>query len=85
MSNNRNIDVLHTKRLAAWLTPEVRKWLYGVATAVMPLLVAYGVLESQQAPLWLALVASVAATSTALVHTNDQSNGAGHLAPDDGQ
>lgn len=38
---------------------EVRRWIYLVATAVVPLLVAYGLLSSDQAPLWLALVGAI--------------------------
>lgn len=37
----------------------VRRWIYGVATAVIPLLIAYGVVDDQTAPLWVALVAAV--------------------------
>lgn len=58
-----------TPRLVEWLTPTVRRWLYGVALAVVPLLVAYGAIEDAQAPLWIALASSVLSTSTALLHT----------------
>lgn len=51
-----------------WLTPAVRRWAYGIATAAVPLLVIYGVIESETAPLWVALVASVLGTGTALAH-----------------
>lgn len=37
----------------------VRRWIYGVATAVIPLLIAYGVVDDKTAPLWVALVAAV--------------------------
>lgn len=47
----------------------VRRYLYQVATAVVPLLVAYGVIDNQTAPLWIALAASVTATATAALHT----------------
>lgn len=53
----------------AWLTPQVRRWAYGIITAAVPLLVVYGIIEASTAPLWLALAASVLATSTALAHT----------------
>lgn len=52
----------------AWLTPDVRRWLYGIATALVPILVIYGVIESETAPMWIALVASVLGTGTALAH-----------------
>lgn len=57
-----------TPQPVAWLTPTVRRWAYGVATAAVPLLVIYGVIESETAPLWVALVASVLGTGTALAH-----------------
>ena len=56
-----------TERIA-WLTPDVRRWLYGIATALVPILVIYGVIESETAPMWIALVASVLGTGTALAH-----------------
>lgn len=58
-----------TPRYTAWLTPKVRRYAYGIATATVPLLVAYGVIEESTAPLWVALAASVTATGTALAHT----------------
>ena len=58
-----------TPEYFAWLTPAVRRWAYGIITAAVPLLVVYGIIEAEAAPLWLALAASVLATSTALAHT----------------
>ena len=47
-------------RLAGWLAREpVRVWLYGVGTAVLLLLVAYGVIEDTMAPLWAGLLAAI--------------------------
>lgn len=57
-----------TPQPLAWLTPEVRRWLYGIATALVPILVVYGVIEASTAPMWVALVASVLGTGTALAH-----------------
>lgn len=57
-----------TPERLAWLTPDVRRWLYGIATALVPILVIYGVIESETAPMWIALVASVLGTGTALAH-----------------
>ena len=51
-----------------YLTREVRKWLYGVSLTIIPLLVAYGVLEESAAPLWVALVGSILAPTLALTH-----------------
>lgn len=39
--------------------PNTRRWLYIVAAAVVPLLVFYGVITEDSAPLWIALAASV--------------------------
>ena len=57
-----------TPQPLAWLTPDVRRWLYGIATALVPILVVYGVIEASTAPMWVALVASVLGTGTALAH-----------------
>ena len=52
-----------------WLNNrEHRKWLYGISLAAIPLLVAYGVVSEDAAPLWVALVGSVLAPSLALSH-----------------
>lgn len=59
----------HSKERVSWLTPQVRGWIYGIITALVPLLIIYGVLDEQTAPLWLALAASILGTSTALAHT----------------
>lgn len=59
----------HSKERISWLTPAMRGWLYGIITALVPLLIIYGVLDEQAAPLWLALAASILGTSTALAHT----------------
>lgn len=41
------------------LSPTVRSWLYGIALAVLPILVGYGILTEAEAPLWAALIGSV--------------------------
>lgn len=58
-----------TPQIASWLTPQVRQWLYGIVTALVPLLTLYGVIDDTAAPLWAAVAASVLSTSTALIHT----------------
>ena len=58
-----------TPQPIGWLTPQIRRWAYGVVTAVVPLLVVYGVVEQTTAPLWAALAASVLGTGTALANT----------------
>ena len=59
----------HAGERLDWLTPQLRRYLYGIVTALVPLLVVYGVLDEQAAPLWLALAAQVTATATAYAHT----------------
>lgn len=55
-----------------WITTrEGRKWLYGVASAAVPLAVLYGAIRPEDAPAWLALagaVLGVAAPVMALTH-----------------
>ncbi|WP_336819866.1 phage holin [Gordonia sp. MMO-8] len=41
------------------MTPEVRRWLYGVALAVVAIAVAYGIITQDQAALWVTLVAAI--------------------------
>ena len=50
------------------IPPAVRSWLYGVATAIGPLLIAYGVVDDQTWPLILAAVAAVLGTGVAYQH-----------------
>lgn len=47
-----------------------RAWIYRVLTAVVPILIAYGVLDEQVAPLWVALGAAVLGTGMAAVNTS---------------
>jgi hypothetical protein len=54
---------------------EIRRWIYGVALAGIPLLVAFGIVEESQAPLWVAFVAAVIAPGLALAN----------ISPDDDQ
>lgn len=58
-----------TPRLVSWFTPRVRSWLYLVLTAVIPLLIAYGIVDDHTAPLWVALVAAILGQGTAWLHT----------------
>ena len=57
------------------LSREGRKWLYGIALTVVPLLVAYGVLTEDAAPLWIALIGSVLAPTLALTHLSPVESG----------
>ena len=51
-----------------FLPREARKWLYGVCLSVVPLLVAYGIVEQKDAALWASLVGSVLAPTLALAN-----------------
>lgn len=52
-----------------WLANrENRKWIYGVCLAVVPLLVAYGVIDESVAPLWIALIGALVAPALALAN-----------------
>lgn len=55
-----------------WVTSRAgRMWLYSVSLCVVPILVMYGVISKESAPLWIALVAAflgVAAPAMALAH-----------------
>ena len=57
------------------LSREGRKWLYGISLTVIPLLVAYGVVEKSDAPLWVALVGSILAPTLALTHLSPVESG----------
>lgn len=57
-----------TQNLTELIPPPVRSWLYGIATALIPLLTAYGVISDQTAPLWIALAGAILATGTALAY-----------------
>lgn len=49
--------------LTFW-TAKRRAWLYGIATALVPVLTAYGVVTSDQGGVWLFLAAAVLGTSS---------------------
>lgn len=42
-----------------FLTPKIRRWIYGMAVAAAAVLTFYGVLPVEAAPLWLALVLAI--------------------------
>lgn len=58
-----------TPQPISWLTPQFRAWLYGIVTAIVPILTIYGIIDQNAAPLWLALAASVLGSATAFAHT----------------
>jgi hypothetical protein len=57
------------------MSREGRKWLYGIALTVVPLLVAYGVVTEEAAPLWIALLGSFLAPTLALTHLSPVESG----------
>jgi len=64
--------------MAQWLTKTRRAYLYRISLVAVPVLIAYGALDPNKAPLWLALLAAilgVAAPVTALAN----------LSPDPGE
>ena len=56
--------------MTRYLTPAVRKWIYGLALALLPLLIGYGVLSAEDAPLWAALIGAVLVPALAVTHTD---------------
>lgn len=58
------------EKIDSWFTPAIRKWIYGIATAALPLLVLYGILDENAVPLWTALVGAFLVPGMAAVHTN---------------
>lgn len=52
-----------------WFTSrDGRKWVYKICLTIIPLLVFYGAISEQAAPLWIALVGSILAPTMALTH-----------------
>jgi hypothetical protein len=49
------------------IPPDIRRWLYLVTMAVIPLLVAYDVLTDTVAPLWASLAAAVLGVTSGAV------------------
>jgi hypothetical protein len=43
-----------------YLTPTVRRYIYGAALALLPVLVFYGLVDVKAAPLWAAFVLALA-------------------------
>lgn len=52
------------------MSERTRAWIYGVLTAVNPLLISYGILDEQVAPLWIGLVGAVLGTGLAKLNTS---------------
>lgn len=50
------------------IPPHVRSWLYGVAVALGPVLVAYGVVADEAWPVWIALVGALLGNGVATAY-----------------
>lgn len=61
-------------KLAQVFTPHVRQRLYFAVLALLPILVTYGVLQSDDVALWAALAAAVFGIGTASVAVTQQRN-----------
>jgi hypothetical protein len=61
--------------VSGWLSKAAhRKWLYQIAMAGVPLLVAYGAVSESVAPLWIALIGSFLVPTLALSHLSPDSD-----------
>lgn len=60
-------------RIATQLTPKRRKWAYGLAGALVLVLVTYRVLTTDQAAAWLYLAAAALGLATAKTDTTTAS------------
>jgi len=65
--------------LQVFQSSKFRQWLYGIVLLAVPILVVYGVIEDQAAPLWIALGSAILGQGTALGAVTIQRN-AGILA-----
>ena len=52
-----------------------RAWIYRVATAVVPLLTAYGILSERQAALWLSAISTLLVSGLAARNTSTKKPG----------
>ena len=57
------------------MSREGRKYIYLISVTVIPLLVFYGVISEEAAPLWVAVVAAIVAPMTALTHLTPEEPG----------
>lgn len=57
--------------MSSFFTKKNRAYIYTLAGVIVPVMIAYNIIEPEQAPMWLAVVAAVlglAAPVTALSH-----------------
>ena len=55
------------------ISRDVRRWLYGILLAGVPLLIVYGVVDDATGPLWIALGGAMLAPTLALAYVPDDS------------
>lgn len=58
-------------------TAKRRAWLYGIATAAVPVLTAYGLVTSNEGGVWLMLIAAILGTSSSALASKN-------VTPDEG-
>lgn len=58
------------------LKESTRAWVYRVSLAVIPLLIAFGVVQNEDAALWVALAGAVLNTGLATANTSTSSGSA---------
>ena len=51
------------------MKPTTRRYIYGVAVAALPLLISWGAVSEQDAPLWAGVAAAVLVPGLALKNT----------------
>lgn len=56
-----------SKVLAVLSNPQFRQWVYGLLLAAVPLLMGYGIIDANQAALWLSAAGSVLGLGTATI------------------
>ena len=54
--------------VVSWLTPEVRRWVYGIVGTAVALLVGYQALSTEHAALWIALAGAILLPGMAIAH-----------------
>jgi hypothetical protein len=58
-----------------YIPAHIRRYVYAIALAAIPLLVAFGIIEDSQAPLWIAFIGAVIAPSLALANVTPDPDG----------
>lgn len=58
------------KILKGLMSPQKRKWLYGITISVLILVGGYGFITDEMLPLWISLAGSVFGLATAVSNVN---------------